>query len=243
MPNPLKHQEELRALRMGTAGTGTVMSRGINDRPGYLGPPIRQGDDERKGPRMGFGTSTTSTPPRMEQFRKELEVRKAELKSTMEARRAELKQKLATFKDQKKAEIASRVDSTLGEINQKRSTFFTETIDRIDGVLVKISSRADKAEAAGKDVSDVRAKVTSATAAIASARAAITAQASKDYTLTVSSDETVKTDASAARDSLKADLESVRAAVKTAYDAVKSAAQALKAVAGSEQPEAPTTNQ
>lgn len=167
-----------------------------------------------------------------EEFKSRIEAHREEMKKLMETRREELKAKLAAFKDGKKAEIAERVDEAFGDINARWIESFTNSVNRIEGVLDAIGSRTDKAEAAGKDVTAVRAKIETAHGAIDAARAAIEAQADKDYTLEVSSEATVKTDASGTRTQLRTDLETVRKAVRAAYDATKAAAAALKAVPG-----------
>ncbi len=174
----------------------------------------------------------TEIQQKREEFQQRVRVQREELKTDIEARKAALKERLAAFKDRRKGEVVQRLDGAFASINVKWVGFFTSSVNRIENVLDAVSSRADKAQAAGKDVAAVRAKIEAATAALASARAAIEVQAGKDYTVEVSSEESAKTDVSGARKQLGEDLQAVRAAVRAAHDATKAAAKALKDIPG-----------
>lgn len=89
-------------------------------------------------------------------------------------------------------------------------------------------SRADKAEAAGRDVSTVRTAVSGAEAAIASARdTTVAAQAAKTYAIEVTTEETLRAAVEAAREALRADLTTVRESVKETHTALRVAATTL----------------
>lgn len=169
-----------------------------------------------------------------EEFSVKLEAAREEIKTLILTRKDELKAKLDTFTDMRKKTVATRVDEALTKINDRWVTTFTASVNRINGVVEAITSRADKAEASGKDVASVRAKIETAKAAIAAARTVIESQAAKDYTLTVQDETTVKADATATRDQIKEDLAAVRTAVRAAFDAAKDAASALRAIPGIE---------
>lgn len=167
-----------------------------------------------------------------EDWQDRIKAERERLKAVVETRKAELKAKVEAFKDRGKGEIVQRLDAAFDAINGKWIAFFTASVNRIENVLDAIASRTDKAEAAGKDVTAVRARIEAATDAIASARAAIEAQAGKDYTLRIGSEETAKADVAGIRKQLGDDLQAVRAAVRAAFDATKAAAEALKAIPG-----------
>ena len=165
-------------------------------------------------------------------FKLEIEAQRAEGERTRAERKAQLESRLKEFKDTAKAEIAARVDGNLAAINENRVAFFTEAVNRIERVLDMIESRADKAEANGKDVAAVRSRISAAGDAIVTARAAVAVQAGKDYTAAVDAEAGAKNAFSKTRDQLRTDLAAVRTAVKAAYDAVKAAAAELATVPG-----------
>jgi hypothetical protein len=100
----------------------------------------------------------------------------------------------------------------------------------MNGVLEAIISRSMKEQAAGKDVTEVQAKIGVAQLAITNARGVIVNQTGNSYTISVQEESTAKTDVLSTRDNLKQDLETVRTAVRAAYEATKAAAQALRTV-------------
>ena len=165
-------------------------------------------------------------------FKLEIEAQRAEGERTRAERKAQLESRLKEFKDTAKAEIAARVDGSLAAISENRVAFFTEAVNRIERVLDMIESRADKAEANGKDVAAVRSRISAAGDAIVTARAAVAVQAGKDYTAAVDAEAGAKNAFSKTRDQLRTDLAAVRTAVKAAYDAVKAAAAELATVPG-----------
>ena len=93
--------------------------------------------------------------------------------------------------------------------------------------MERIGSRADKAEANGRDVSSVRTLITEATGAINAARQAIQEQSGKTYIIAVNTEEFLKTDVGRTRQALHTDLVKVRQVVFAARDAVRKAAVAL----------------
>lgn len=108
------------------------------------------------------------------------------------SRAAQLKTKLQTFRNKIKAEAVQRISDNLNRINKKRTDDMSENLSRMTNILNKLGSNA------------------SASAAIATAKEAVTAQSQKDYTVSVTTENKVKTDAKTVRDQLAADLHATR---------------------------------
>lgn len=160
-------------------------------------------------------------------FREELMQRKEAIRESVVQRKELLKQRLGEVADERKAQIALRVDEQLSRISESRVTFFTAALDQIEAVLERVAGRAADASTRGVDVSAVTPLLSDAEEAIESARDAVATQASKDYTVSVSSESGIRGEFQAARDALKADLTALRDAVRAARDAVHAAAVAL----------------
>lgn len=147
--------------------------------------------------------------------RKEAVAQKLESKKEkMATREAALKAKLDKFRDKKKAETADKVNVNLNQINQKQTEQMLKHLDKMSALLSKLETQK------GSSVES-----STANAAIASASAAVKVQAAKDYTLTVTSESTVRKDAQKIRDALHTDLRNVR---KLVIDAKQSVANAIR---------------
>jgi gas vesicle protein len=169
---------------------------------------------------------------KIEAFRQSIEAERQDMQARIKAEREAMQQKLQQFRDDKKKQIVERLAQGLNDLNEKIVGQFTDMLDGFDRIIVEASSRADKAEANGKDVSAVRAGITNAQTAIAAARAAVGTQAGKTYPITLTSEDTARTDVSAAKQSLETDLKAVRVLVQTAREAVKNVLQALRQIPG-----------
>lgn len=178
-----------------------------------------------------------------ESAKKRIEAAREEAKKTVEAHRAELKDKINKIRDEKKKQIAMRLDKQLAHLNAQWTDHFNNVLNRLSEILAKVELRADKAQAAGKDVSAVRTAIINAKTAIASARTAVEAQAKKTYTANFSSEMELREAFKTAKEQLKKDLFGLRdGAMKSARKAVQDAHQALKGVPKvDEEPKAATT--
>lgn len=165
-----------------------------------------------------------------ELFKEELESRKEYRASTTAAMKAKFKEGLAKIKDEKKKIKIENVANNITELNTKITTKSSEKIDKIEEILIAIESRADKAAARGISVSGVRSLVVLAETAIAEARTAITTQASKTYTVSVTDESTVKTSVQTTRDLLKKDIEAMNVKIKAAHEATRKAVSGLRTI-------------
>ena len=167
-----------------------------------------------------------------EAFKAELATTRAEVKTKIEEHKSLLRERLQEIKDTRKQEAVERIDTQLNTINEKLTTMMASFVDQIERVLDGVESRADKAEANGKDVTEVRAKIAAADSAIADARIAIKAQAGKTYDMNITTEASLRTDVQSTRNQLKNDLEAVRATIKKAHEAVRAAIKSLAQIPG-----------
>lgn len=163
----------------------------------------------------------------MANLRSDIEAKREDVKKEVEAKRAALQEKLKTVKDEHKKEVTERVDKRLGELNDNRTDHFSDVLEKLEKMLGRISDRADKMAAKGLDVSTVRTAIAAAHTAIDAAKAAVTAQAGKTYTITFTSESGLKGVLQAARKAFQDDVKKVFDAVKAAHDAVRKAAVTL----------------
>lgn len=165
---------------------------------------------------------------RKEEFKTRLEEARKTAKDKLEKRKEELKERLNQVRDEQKARKVEKVAEQLNALNERMINHFSEVLVRFEKVLVNIKSRTDKAESKGWDVSAVRTMLTSAEQAIASARAAIEAQAAKTYTPEITGEENrLKVEVGQARQALHKDIVAVREKVRAAKEAVRRVATTL----------------
>lgn len=162
-----------------------------------------------------------------EEFRKATEEKRAEAKKIIETKRQELKDKLVKIKDEKKKIAVEKINEEIVRVNESRMNHFAEVLNKIEKALANVGSRADKAEANGRDVSSVRSAINEAQAVISESRTAVANQLGKVYTITVSSESALKQDVGKTRQELQTDLKAVNNTIKKAHDAVRKAAVAL----------------
>ncbi len=165
-------------------------------------------------------------------FQKVVEAKRTEMENTVKTQRDELKTKLKNIKDEAKKTAVDRIDQNITALNAKMTTHYTSVIDQIAGVLSRVGSRTDKAQANGKDVTDVRTAISKANDAIAAAWAAVVVQTGKVYALNVTTDAALKTNVGAARQALQSDLKNVEDLVKAARSSVQQAATTLAKIQG-----------
>ncbi len=183
-----------------------------------------------------FAEDATSTgASRKDRVQQKLEIRKEKVaermenrKEVMATREAALKAKLEKFKDKRKAEVTDRVNTNLNRINQKQTEQMLKHLERMSSILSKLETRVNSGSSDVKDVSSAKEAITEAKAVVEEARALVSAQAEKDYTITVSSEGTVKKDAQKMREQLHNDLKAVKEQVINAKQAVGSAIRIAK---------------
>lgn len=164
-----------------------------------------------------------------DQVRQNVQQKREELQGRIQQKRDQLKQRLQKVKDERKREVVERVDRRLDEFNENRVNHFLDVLDKLNEVLARIVSRADKAAARGLDVSAVRTAVTDAEKALKAARDAVQVQAGKTYTVVTATttENQLKSDVGRARDAVHSDIKKLFGLVKAARDAVHKVAVTL----------------
>ncbi len=194
-------------------------------------PKFNQSPTSSVGPKKTFEEQKEALKSAFEEkkqeFKQALEEKRNEMKTQIEAKRTELKKRLEVIKDENKKQIIERAGTELNKINERRTNHFSEILEHLDKVLLNISNRANKAESRGLGVSVARAAILNAENTIEVSRAAVKTQAAKVYTISVSTESALRSDANQAKKALRDDLMNVQEAVKLAHEAVKKAAVAL----------------
>ena len=131
--------------------------------------------------------------------------------------------------------IVEKIDKFLDALNERMMKHFTNVLEKLEDVLVKINDRADKVEGNGMDVSSVRTAIETAHQAISMARTAIETQTGKTHTITITTEEGLKTEIGKARQALHDEIRLVFEKVKLAKEAVHNAARALAGLRGGEE--------
>ncbi|MEK9158257.1 MAG: hypothetical protein AAB638_03720 [Patescibacteria group bacterium] len=157
------------------------------------------------------------------EFEGDVKEKRKEVETRMKAQKAELTTKLRAVKDERKREIVQKLYTDLDALNKRILEHYTQALDKLEGVLVRIEERADKSAPQVGDTSLVQQDIVSAREAIAKARAAIVTQSGTTYAISVTTEAELKNAVSRAREALRTDLGIVKIAVKTAGEAVRKA--------------------
>ncbi len=148
---------------------------------------------------------------------------KDEFKDKMAAARDEFKSKMKELKDERKKKALENVDGRITELNKKKTTKLSEQLDRFTLILANISTKEATLKAAGKNTTLLAADIAAASNAIDTAKAAVTAQAAKDYVVDVTTEEELKTNASATVQQFLSDMKAVLETVRAAQKALRKA--------------------
>lgn len=158
---------------------------------------------------------------------------KDEMKDKVEAARTAFKEKLQTIKDGNKQQILENLYTKINERNQTRTTNMSERLDRLASILTKISENATTLKSQGKDTANLNSLITAATTAVESAKTAVSNQAAKDYTIDITTDSALKTNAKSAIKEYTTDIKSAFDQVLAAHKAVLKAFEEAKSLSGS----------
>lgn len=142
-------------------------------------------------------------------------------KEMMASREAVLKERLAKFRDKIKAQRVERINSNLNKVSENRINAYKKHYETLLQLLTKIEDKINEAEKNGKDMTSAKSALATARTELDKAKAAIDAQAEKDYTVIVSDEATVRSDAQTARGLLATDIKSVHELVITARKSLK----------------------
>lgn len=147
------------------------------------------------------------------------------MKQRIASREAALKAKLQDFKDKRKAQVAERVNTNLNRINQQRTEQMLKHLNRMSELLSKLENRINQKTPDIKDPTAAKTAIASAKEVISVATNAVNTQAENDYTIDVTSEAAIKSDAQKMREKLHTDLQATR---KTVIDAKKAVSNAVR---------------
>lgn len=153
------------------------------------------------------------TRQRIDATKENVEGRLTAIRENIASREATLRAKLQAFRDQRKAQIAQRVNDNLNKINQNQTDQMLKFLDKVSSILDKLETRVDQNAPDIKDPAAAKAAIADARTKVASAEASVKEQAQNDYTISVTSESTVRKDAQAQRQKLHSDLMAVRTQV------------------------------
>lgn len=166
------------------------------------------------------------------EIRENLKERKEAFQKLKETRKEALKNRLKNFKDRVKAERVDRINTILSFINTNKMTTLLASIEKMESIVKRLENKIAELEKEGKDSAAAKQTTTDAKTAIATAKEAVSAQATKDYTITLTSEENAKTDANTIRKTLQEDLQLVHQQVVDARQKVATAISQTKLLLG-----------
>lgn len=167
---------------------------------------------------------------RVQEMKEAARLKREEVKQTIQVKKTEAKERFQNIKDTRKQAVVGKIEDHLAKINERITTQFSHVLERLQAILDKIQSRADRAEQSGLDVTSVDVAIGEATTAITDAEAAVLAQTAKVYTAQVSSDSAARNEVQGLMQQLRTDLSVVKEVVQNARRAVQAAHAALKNV-------------
>lgn len=156
----------------------------------------------------------------------------ADFKERLATRSAALKQKLAKFKDKAKATRVENINENLNTVNANVTSAMEKNLSDIQTALQKLKTKAAAAASEGKDITSLSSDIAKVETEWSEASDALNVQMAKDYTIAVTSESTVKTDAQNARNTLRTDLKSVHTAVKESRSALADAVSGAMSLLG-----------
>lgn len=154
------------------------------------------------------------------------------MKDKMTDARDAFKEKLQGIKDTRKQNILENLDTRINESNDKKTGQMSERLERLTSILAKVSEMAATLQADGKSVTALNSLITAANTAIEDAKTAVAEQASKDYTIDISDETTLKTDARETISQYLTDIKAVFSKVLAAHRAVVKAFSSAKTLEG-----------
>ncbi|MBI1982026.1 MAG: hypothetical protein HYS68_00325 [Candidatus Levybacteria bacterium] len=152
-------------------------------------------------------------------------------KEAAQQKREELKTRLQTIKDEKKKAAVERIDTKIANMNEVYTVRFVSILTKLQSVLERVSQKAAEAKANGKDTALADAAIADAQAAIDSAKTAVSAQAAKEYVVSISDEKSLRNSVGATVSQFRKDLRDVHKMVVDAKQAVQNAVKELAKVA------------
>ena len=156
------------------------------------------------------GQPRQSAIDRSLQFKKEVATKSSEMREIVEARKQKFQENLQNFKDENKKRIVERVHQRMTNVNKKVTDLLLKRLERLEAILAKIRSRAQKKEEIGADVSAVYTGIEAIEGEIAVLKGKIQKQVDKTYDFDISDEENLRTQAQPAVQLQHSDLKALR---------------------------------
>lgn len=155
-----------------------------------------------------------------EQYKKESRELREEKKASFSALKEQYKTELLKIRNEKKRVIVEKFTEKMNQVSQRRVEHWNKILARLNEILTKIDSINH-----GPLVDE---KIDIAKAKLATAQAAVDAQANKTYTVTIASESGLKSNAGEAMKSEQSDLRQIVFLINDAKKSVHDALRALK---------------
>lgn len=155
----------------------------------------------------------------------------AQRKETARQKREEFKTRLQTIRNEKKKAAVERIDTKISNMNKNHTETFTAVLDKLQSILDRVSQKASEAKTSGKDTTALDSSIISAQAAIDSAKAAVSAQAAKTYSIQISNEATLRSSVGTTVSQFRKDLRDLHKVVVSAKQAVQKAVKELAKIA------------
>ena len=151
------------------------------------------------------------------------EEKKEAVMEKMSAAREKFKTRMATIKDEKKKVIVENIDSKIQGINERRTKLMLSHLGKISEVLARVSAKEVTLKAQGKDTASLSASIVAAQAAIDKAKAAVEAQALKEYNANITTDVLLRSAVTSIVNQFRINIKSVFELVLASKKAVREA--------------------
>lgn len=169
----------------------------------------------------------TEMEMKREEIRKEVEEKINEKKEMFQASREAFLNKMKLIKDENKQQILEKLDSMLKQVNTKHTTNMTEALNKLSNILDDMADKAADAKTNGADTTAFDETMVKARASIMDAEAKVSTQAAKEYIISISTEDALRSAVGETRKQLETDLQTTRDSVKSAKEAVRDVAKEL----------------
>lgn len=184
---------------------------------------------EEASPRRPLNADLFQARKNLSDIKNEVKTKRMEAKEEMKIARDDFKLKLQSISDTRKKNVVERIDTRLNNANQKHTDKMAKNLDTLSSILERVSTKAATLKSEGKDTTAVDAAIVNAQTAITTAQTAVTAQAGKDYILTITDETTLGQTISPVVTQFRTDITAAHQTVIAARLAVTEAAKVQKA--------------
>lgn len=150
----------------------------------------------------------------------------------VEKKHQQFQEHLKQVQNKHHAQVAERIHQNLNHVNDTTTSSWLKNINHMNEILAKLEEHLNKAASEGKDISQAQTSVNNAKTQVTAAESALSTQAGKVYTITITDPGHIGPDVKTSRDTLHTDLQNVHQTLKTAKAAVVEATKAVNQALG-----------